>query len=190
MRIGFLGGTFDPVHYGHLQLAKAALDQLNLDHVYFVLSPLSPFKKAKKITAVSERLDMLRLAIDRHDEFKIGEWELKRRGPSYTVTTLADYKKDHPKHQLFLIVGSDNLSRFNEWKDHDKILKLSTLVVGRRPGMPLEISNVDGQMMFLKGVFPLISSTEIRTMFSKGQEPSGLPLSVKRYVRKNHLYGS
>ena len=187
-KIGILGGTFDPVHDGHLALARAARDQLKLDRVYMVLSPLSPFKLDKEITPVAERLAMLGLALEKEKDILIGEWELRRKGPSYTVNTLSDYKKNNPKHDLYLILGSDAMAGLDKWKSPQRILTLATVVVGRRPGMPLKVSNLEGRMFFLRGTFPPVSSTEIRRNIAKFPKAPGVPAAVAQFIRTNHLY--
>lgn len=187
-RIGILGGTFDPVHNGHLALARAARDQLGLDQVYMLLSPLSPFKVDKNLTPLPDRLAMLTLAIEGEEKISVGDWELKRRGPSTTVVTLAQYMKKNPAHELFLILGSDALERFHEWKNPEKILKMVTLVIGRRPGRPLKVANLEGRMFFLSGVFPETSSSAIRYGVSLGRTPKDVPLPVAHYIKARHLY--
>ncbi|MCG3204786.1 MAG: Nicotinate-nucleotide adenylyltransferase [Elusimicrobia bacterium] len=188
-KIGLLGGTFDPVHQGHLALAKAALKQLELDLVYLVLSPRSPFKLDHNLTPVQLRAAMLKLALKDQEKIQLGEWEINRPGPSYSVTTLSTYKKMNPTHDLFLILGSDALASFSKWKSHNHILRLATLVVGRRPGTSLEMSGVIGQIFFLKGMFPEISSSRIRQDLATHKKPQGLPVTVERFIRAHQLYG-
>lgn len=187
-RIGVLGGTFDPVHLGHVALATAALKQLSLDRVYLLLSPRSPFKLDQVITPVIERSQMLALALKGEKNILMGDWELAHPGPSYTVTTLARHKKRHPSDELFLILGSDALASFRSWKDPDRILKLASLVVGRRPGTDIKMSDVEGQIIFLRGLFPEISSTRIRKEARKAGAIKGVSPAVAQYIRKNHLY--
>ncbi len=187
-KIGILGGTFDPIHNGHIALARAALEQLKLDRVYMVLSPHSPFKTDKDLTPVAQRLEMLTLAIQGMEKIFIGDWELNRRGPSYTVKTLSDYKKANPGHDLYLILGSDALENFHKWKSPEKIMKFASLVIGRRPGMPLKVSNLEGRMFFLRGEFPEVSSTAIRYGVAKGRRPEGVAAAVAKVIKHLRLY--
>lgn len=187
MRIGILGGSFDPVHKGHLSLARAALQQLKFDLVYFLLSPRSPFKQHHHQTSVGTRKQMLRLAIEKNAKFRIALWELKRRGPSYTVDTLRAYKKKNPSHELFLILGSDAFLTFNRWKNPKEIKKYCQLVIGRRPGASLKKST--GSLFVLRGIFPKISSTQIRRQAGLRKSVRDLvPSRVAQYISKEKVY--
>jgi nicotinate-nucleotide adenylyltransferase len=168
MRIGLFGGSFDPVHSAHLKLAAAALRELKLSRVYFVLSPKSPFKQHKRQTPVRDRLTFLRRALDGNEKFHIARWELERPGPSYTVDTILSYKKRFPAHELFFIMGSDGLEKFKKWKRPAMIVKNAQLVVGRRPGSMDHLpKKICGQkILYLKTAFPRLSSTEIRERLS------------------------
>lgn len=203
MRIGLLGGTFDPVHKGHLQLADAALKQLKLSRVYFVLSPLSPFKKKQRLTPAPLRLEMLRAALKGKSRLKVATWELERRGPSYTIETIRAYKRRHPNHQLFVIMGSDTWAGFRRWKNPQQILKLATVVVGCRPGshdrrvtppLPPPLTGRGIRIpafLILNGLFPSISSTEIRASLAKGERPlRQMPAAAARVAVRRGLYGS
>lgn len=163
MRVGLLGGSFDPVHKGHIELGAAALRQLKLDRVYYVLSPKSPFKTTCALTSIQERLRLLRKALS-NSRFKIGLWEVARGGVSYMVDTVRAYKRRHPKDDLFLIVGSDILPGFKKWRNPRQLLQLSRLVVGLRPGYkryrPQRL--LGAEIIYLKGRFPDLSSTQMR----------------------------
>ncbi len=194
MKVGLFGGSFDPIHRGHVALAKAAVKRLKLDRVYFILARQSPLKE-KSSTSIPHRLMMLRLALRPEKRFFPAAWELNRRGPSYTIDTIRDYKNRHPKDEIHWIMGSDSLKEFYCWKKPHQILTLAQLVVGRRPGAMKsfgpEILNFDiGRITLLKGTFPDISSTQIRRSLSKrGKAGSMIPPAVRRYILKNKLYG-
>lgn len=170
MKVGFLGGSFDPIHPGHLQLGRAALQQLRLDRLYFVLSPRSPFKK-KKRKPVHHRQQWVQYAIEGEGKFRVGLWEVSRSGPSYTVDTLRGYHKNHPSHRLFLIVGSDLLSGLDRWKSPAELAALATLAVGRRPGSGrLAVPPLfRPRCRLLRGTFPDYSSTVVRTKLRAGR---------------------
>jgi nicotinate-nucleotide adenylyltransferase len=187
MRVGLLGGSFDPVHNGHLKLALAALRQCKLDRVYLVLTPRSPFKMTQPLSPLTTRLAMLRLAINKIDGLKIGAWEFRRRGPVYTVTTLSNYRKRHPKDEIFFILGSDTWKGFFRWKNPQEILRLAHIVVGRRPGVKKVTHK--SQAIILKGLFPDISSTHIRAQSKMNKSlKQWIPTSVEKYVVKKGLY--
>ncbi len=190
LNIGLLGGSFDPVHKGHLALARAALKQLKLSKVYFVLSPHSPFKTNQRQTPVAMRLRLLKVALKNQSSLAIGRWELKRKGPSYTVDTLRALKKKNSRHHLFWIMGSDSWTDFKKWKNPSEIERLATLVIGRRPGFKKTAPPPPlAQAIFLKGLFPLISSTVIRKQFSLAPKRSSMvPPAVNTLIKKLRLY--
>ena len=191
MKVGLLGGSFDPIHNGHLTLARAALEQLSLDRVYFVLSPLSPFKLTLPLTPASLRLRMLRLAIRGERKFKVGLWELKRKGPSYTLDTLQDFEKAHPNAEVYFIMGSDSLRSFPHWRGCKSIVRIAKLIVGLRPGAlhvePEEF--LKGALITMSGRFPDISSVDLRSRLREGKPIGGLvrPL-VEAFIRKSRIY--
>lgn len=169
LRIGILGGSFDPVHNGHISLAKSAIRKLKLDHIIFIPAKISPFKSNRPPIPARHRLKMLELAIAKISKAEICEIELKSRGPSYTVRTLEKIHRQHPKADLFFIMGSDVLKEFYQWKNWQKILKLCTLAVGQRR-LPA-------------------ASTEIRDSIKKGSKKSlPVPKEVLHYIRRNGLY--
>lgn len=190
MRIGLFGGSFDPIHDGHLKLASAALRQLKLDRVYFVVAPRSPFKSDQKKTPASVRLAMVRRAIRGRRRFRAADWELKRRGLSYTVTTLRAYHRRHPKHDLFLIVGSDTLKGLPRWRMPHEVVKLVTFAGGLRPGadwpkLPVDLAI---HLFKLKGRFPDVSSTAIRSALNQGRRPKGVAPATHREIVRRGLY--
>lgn len=189
MRIGIFGGTFDPVHKGHLSLAQAAQKELGLAKVHFVLSPRSPFKLKQKSAPVSARLHMLRAAVKGQKAFAAADWEVKRKGPSYTIDTVRSYRRKHPTHQIFLIVGSDALSDFRKWKNWKEILDSANLVVGRRPGSALKIpSLLVPHVWVLNGTFPNVSSTQLRRSLRRKKRSRHIPAPVESLLYKWNLY--
>lgn len=133
MKIGLFGGSFDPVHYGHLLLAQSALESAALDQILFMPAAKSPHKSNPPIATDRARLEMLQLAVADHPNFRISDLEIKRKGDSFTVDTLKELAKIQPDDQLFLIMGADSLADFPNWKEPDEILKLADLVVMDRP---------------------------------------------------------
>lgn len=164
MRVGLLGGSFDPVHRGHMALARAALAQLRLDCVYLVPARLSPFKRQTPPAPASRRVEALRLLVRRTPKIKVALWELRRPGPSYTIDTLTRYHRRHPSHEIVLVMGTDALGGFPRWRRARAIARIASVAVGRRPGapMPRVPSFLSGRVTVLKGRFPAISSTQLR----------------------------
>jgi nicotinate-nucleotide adenylyltransferase len=134
MRIGIFGGTFDPVHYGHLLLAESAREQCRLDEVRFVPAATPPHKQGQTVTPAEARLDMLRLAVGGHETFTVCDSEIRRGGVSYTVDTLQGLRQEHPNAELFLLVGADTLIDLPNWREPQRVLELAVPVVVGRPG--------------------------------------------------------
>ncbi|WP_404310739.1 nicotinate (nicotinamide) nucleotide adenylyltransferase [Neorhodopirellula lusitana] len=132
--IGVFGGSFDPIHVGHLWMAEAALDQLPINHVRWIPAATSPLKPNGPLGDNSQRLQMLRLALAGQSGHEIDTWELDQNGVSYTVDTLEHLHAKHPDSPLFLIIGADSLDSFDRWKSPTKILDLCTLAVIARGG--------------------------------------------------------
>ncbi len=137
MRVGIFGGTFDPVHLGHLILAEQARDQARLDEVWFVPAPRPPQKESQLLTRFEQRVEMLSLALAGNPTFRIDEIEKDRVGPSYTVDTLAELRRRHPEHALFLLIGGDALVDLPTWREPRRIIEQAGLVVMDRPGSPV-----------------------------------------------------
>ncbi|MCX5693220.1 MAG: nicotinate-nucleotide adenylyltransferase [Candidatus Omnitrophica bacterium] len=189
MRIGILGGTFDPAHKGHIYLAKKACAKLRLDKIIFIPSYLPPHKKGVKVTPAKDRFNMLKLAMQDNKKFKISDMEIRRRGRSYSVETLRRLRKKYGKKaELFFITGSDSLKELNKWKNLKEILTLCRFVVVERPGF--KTSKPPKGFIFLKISAKDISATDIRGRI-KSDKPLNnfLPDSVKRYIYRYKLYG-
>ena len=133
-RIGILGGSFDPVHYGHLLLAESCQQQCNLDEVWFVPAAMNPHKPAGTNASDEQRVEMLRLALAGHSGFDILEMELDRGGASFTVDTLELLHTQFLDHEFFLLLGADSLADLPAWKDPQRICELAVLSVVRRLG--------------------------------------------------------
>ncbi len=163
MRVGVFGGTFDPVHVGHLAIAHAALGSVPLDRVLFVPARRSPLKDRGPVASETDRLTMLELAVAGEPRFAVSRAELDREGPSYTVDTLAALAG---ADQLFLILGSDAIADLPRWKDPERIAELATLVVADRPGAPERIGNAP--IVTFDAPRLDISSRELRARAARG----------------------
>ncbi len=140
MLLGLFGGSFDPVHYGHLLLAECCREQLSLDQVWFMPAATPPHKQDAKLSEGAKRVDMLRLATGGEPAFVVSTMELERGGVSYTVDTLAAMHSQMPDSELFLLLGSDSLADLPTWRGPERICELAIPVAVRRAGGPRPIS--------------------------------------------------
>ena len=183
MRIGILGGSFDPIHHGHLILARAAREELGLDRVIFIPAHASPHKTGDFSTSGEERLAMVRLAIDSEDGFESSDIELHRPPPSYTVDTLRQLCAAHPKDEFVLLIGADNVAKFGTWREPEEIRRLAGIAVLDRAGS--DIPHGWPVVRRLVG----ISSTDIRARVTAGRSIRYLtPASVCDYITAQGLY--
>lgn len=196
-RIGIFGGTFDPVHYGHLLLAETCREQLNLDSVVLLPAGSPPHKSDSDISPASHRLEMLKLAVSGCPEFQIDERELKREGPSYTVLTLQELSSEQPDSTLYFLMGADSLRDIPGWKDPQQILQLATVVAVNRPGIPLpETAEVRVWAGDLADSIQVIQTlgTDLSSSTLRNQVAANLsirfmtPRAVGVYIEQHELY--
>lgn len=190
-KFGLFGGSFDPVHKGHLALARAALRELKLDRVYFVPARKSPLKTDSPSASARDRLTMLRRALRGEPRFKIEDWELRRPGPSYTYKTLRSFRRRFPGAQWHLLVGGDSLKFFTRWRRWEELLERGRLAAGLRRGVGLGPvpASVRSRVRFLKARLPRASSSEIRERLRRGRSVrSFVPAVVARHIRNAGLY--
>jgi len=190
LKIGIMGGTFDPVHIAHLAIAELAVEQLKLDKLLFVPARIAPHKTDKRetIERADHRYEMLKLATRDNNKFNVSNIEFNREGTSYTIDTLEQIKKEFGgEAKLFLLIGSDNYLTFNEWREPERIHELAEVTVYSRPGS--RISKVEPPFLLLKGPGIEITSTWIRDrILNKKSIRYFLPENVKEYIYKNKLY--
>lgn len=186
-KIGLLGGTFDPVHLGHLVLAEEVMEELKLDKVIFVPTYKPPHKKHSPSASAKDRVRMIELAIAGNSRFGISDIEITTKRKCFTVDTLRKFKKIHKNDKLFFITGSDSLFALPAWKEIEEIYKTANFVVGRRPGYPLE--SVPHKVLVVK-ISPIdISSSQIRKWIKRGKSVRYLvPEAVIRYIDRRGLY--
>lgn len=134
MRLGIFGGTFDPVHFGHLLLAEYCREACRLDEVWFTPAAQPPHKQRRDLTDARRRVEMLQLAIGGHTAFAVCEREIERGGVSYTVDTLSELAAEDARRELFLLLGADSLADLPGWREPGRVCELATPVVVRRPG--------------------------------------------------------
>lgn len=183
MKIGLYGGSFDPIHHGHLILAREALEQLALDRIIFIPAFISPFKQDSHPAPAPLRLEMVRAAIAGEERFGCSDFEIGRSGPSYSIDTVREFKRLYPEDEFFYLIGDDNLPTLHAWHQIDILRELVTFVVLSRqalpapPDMPVVQRQVD------------ISSTEIRNRVACGRSIRYLlPMEVSHLIKNNGLY--
>jgi nicotinate-nucleotide adenylyltransferase len=187
MKIGILGGTFNPVHIGHLILAEEIREKLHLDKIIFVPTCIPPHKKTKDIAPARDRFAMIKEAIKSNTFFDVSDIEIRRKGQSYTIDTLREFKKLYPDDVMYFITGSDLLNYLDEWKDLKNIIALVKFVVATRPGYPLEDIPSYIKTVAIRAVD--VSAFEIRQCVKKGLSFRYLvPDSVFTYITKRKLY--
>jgi len=187
-KIGLFGGTFDPLHIGHLIVAEWIWEALKLDKIIFIPNHIHPFHKRQDITPAAERLKMLQLAAKDFPQFSVDPVELERQGVSYTVDTVRYFKKQFPQAEIFLLIGADNWNDFHKWKEPQKIREMAELVVYNRRALDVSASE-EKNTIFADSPFIDISSTQIRRRIRSGQAYRSLvPPAVYSYIREQHLY--
>jgi nicotinate-nucleotide adenylyltransferase len=198
MKTGILGGTFDPVHNGHLEIAGKVKNTLKLDEVVYVPAGRSPFKTEYVLTPAEQRLEMLRLAVAGIPSFKISSLEIERPGPSYTVDTITELRRHCASgSELYFILGWDSLEGFPAWREPSRIIGMCTLVAVPRPGwkkpnldkLEQAVPGITSRVVFTDGPLVDISASAIRQMVARGEDISYLvPRPVAEYIREHNLY--
>lgn len=187
MRIGILGGTFNPIHIGHLILAEEAREKLKLDKIIFVPTNLAPHKDNSDIAAAKSRFQMLKLAVKKNKYFSVSDVEIKRDGRSYTIDTIKEFKNIYPHDELYFIIGSDLLKYLDEWKDLSEIIKMVKFITATRPGYPLE--KIPSYISTLPIRAVDISGFQIRQAIRENKSFHYLvPEAVFKYITKKGLY--
>jgi nicotinate-nucleotide adenylyltransferase len=188
-RIALFGGSFDPVHLGHLLVAQAAREELDIARLFFIPAAQSPFKPESAPTPAPERLRLLRLALAGKTWCEIDEQEIQRGGVSYTIETLRDYAVRFPQAQLFYLIGADHLAQLPKWRAAEELARLVEFVVIPRPGQLEAPVPAPFRGRWLTG-FPLgISSSQIRARVKAGRPVDHLvPGLVAEAIRNNRLY--
>jgi nicotinate-nucleotide adenylyltransferase len=197
-KIGVLGGTFDPIHNGHLGIADAACRELGLARVLFVPARDPWLKGRGDVTPSRDRFEMIKLAITGNPRYKISRVDLQREGPSYTVDTLSDLRRKlGAAAELYFILGMDAIEDLPEWREPERIVQMCQLVVAKRPGVDIidlnaleaRLPGISGRVVVIDNDLYDINSTGIRRLVAAGRSISGLvPDAVARYIRENGLY--
>lgn len=197
-RLAIMGGTFDPIHYGHLVAAEGARYEFNLDRVIFVPAARPPHKTDKEMTDPVHRLAMVERAVDSNDRFESSALEIEREGLSYTINTVQTVRKIHPTASIYFVTGADAVLEILTWKNVEELLNICKFIAATRPGYDLEnlehtLSSLPRE--YLNNIYTMevpalaISSTDIRARVAEGRPIKYLlPELVERYIFDNSLY--
>lgn len=192
MKIGILGGTFDPIHQGHILLAYAAKKEYGLDKVLFVPALIPPHKTAQRdMTPAAYRYRMVEIALRPHLDFEVSDVEFSRAEVSYTVDTLRELKKKYSRDDFFLILGADSLAEIPYWKEADQIQKLARILVApRSPFKADKAENAAREVSWIPMPECPLSSSEIRSQIAHGEfkDKKNLPEGVEDYIHRMKLY--
>lgn len=190
MRRGLLGGTFDPVHRGHLHAAREIAQAARLDRVLFIPAGI-PWQKAdRKISSPADRLRMLQLALADQPNFDISDIDIRREGPTYTIDMISDLRGIYPDDELVLIIGSDIVPRLHTWHRYQEVIDTIEIVICSRPEFTLDLSHLPKGRFSVVDINALvISSSGVRAMIQNGLDASELvPESVQQYITEHDLY--
>ena len=196
--IGILGGTFDPVHIGHLFIAEAARDAFQLDRVFFIPTGDPPHKKASRLAPSEDRINMLEVALRGNPAFQVSDMEVVRQGTTYTVDTLRELRNRYSKDLLYFIIGGDTLLELKTWRSIRSVAELCSFIVYRRPGYreeemvgeALRLAEMyHADIHFAEGPNLELSSRYIRHRLERNQTIRYLvPEAVEQYIKEQHLY--
>ncbi len=189
MKLGLYGGSFDPVHLGHLLVAQAAVEELGLDRLFFIPAAQSPFKSENPPAPAAIRLQLLRLALAGKTNYEVDELEIQRGGVSYTVDTLREYARRFPGAEIYYLIGADNISKLNEWREPVELARLAEFVSVPRPGDAPAIFPPPFRGRMLKGFLFDVSSSQIHARIKAGLTIDNfVPPSVAEAIRNAQLY--
>lgn len=191
MRIGIFGGSFNPPHVGHLVIAEWMREEFGLDRIVWVPAARSPFKVEADLVEPSHRLEMVRCAVQGNPAFDVSDVEIRRGGTSYTVDTLRQLTARHPNDRLFLLMGSDSLAGFPEWREPEEILAMAGLLVFRRPNVedPPLPEHFREHVRYADAPLLAISATDVRERCAARKSVRYLvPDAVRVYIQSHDLY--
>ena len=193
MRIGIYGGSFNPIHKGHTQLAASIVAQGLVDELWLMVSPLNPLKSGEvsDIAEYEHRLKMAELATQSIKGVKVSDFERSLPLPSYTITTLGELQKAYPEHEFTLVIGADNWEQFPRWYHADEIIERYQILIYRRPGCEFDETSLPASVKVVDTPLFDVSSTEIRTSIAEGKPlTKWVDRKVLTYIKRHHLYGS
>jgi len=187
--VGLYGGSFDPIHLGHLLVAQAAFEEAKLNELFFIPAAQSPFKTSSLPAPAADRLRLLRLAMAGKNQYHVDDQEIARGGVSYTIDTVRAYNRQFPEANLFYLIGADNVETLKNWREAEELAQLTQFLVIPRPGQPDISLPTPFQGKMLRG-FPFgVSSSQIRSRIRSGLSIENLvPPTVAEAIRNYHLY--
>ncbi|MBS6564379.1 MAG: nicotinate-nucleotide adenylyltransferase [Clostridiales bacterium] len=199
-QLGIMGGTFDPIHNGHIQMAQKCMEKFALDEVIFLPAGEPPHKRNYAVTDKYKRLEMTRLAVKEIPGFSVSDIEIERGGYTYTIDSLRELGQIYKNARFFYIIGADTLGELYTWRNIEEVARLTKFLVVGRSNIPSEAlhnaaarvrEDFGGQLLDAQFNGPELSSTFIRDLARKGAPLEGyVPLNVARYIKENNIYGA
>lgn len=188
-QIGIFGGSFDPIHIGHLALANYICEYEKLDELWFMLTPQNPLKEKETGASESQRMELIQLAIQNYPHFKASDFELQLTPPYYTTRTLKELRNAYPTKEFILIIGADNWNQFSHWRNPEEILANHKILIYPRPQHPVDKQKLPKTVRLIASPLLEISSTMIREAFSQGKElPYFLHPEVYKAIKEKGIY--
>ena len=190
MNIGLFGGSFNPIHNGHVRLAKSLLQEAALDEVWFLVSPQNPFKQDQQLLDDDKRLQLVRLALKEEPQLIASDFEFHLPKPSYTWNTLQELEQEYPERKFTLLIGGDNWEAFDKWYRYEDILKRYPIIVYPREGSKVPGVKFQGsEIQIVETPLINISSTQIQQRLQEGKSVRGLVnTEVAMVIEQEHLY--
>ena len=190
-RTGIFGGTFNPIHCGHVGLSEWLVREGWVDEVWWMVSPQNPFKRNMQLLDERQRLEMAKLAAEGRPDLKVSDFEFSLPRPSYTWFTLQALRAAYPERTFSLIIGADNWAHFRQWVRPDEIMAHHQILVYPRAGFPLRQDEMPSGVQGVNAPLLTVSSTQIRRMIRDGEDVSALlPAQVFAYIKAHGLYSS
>ncbi len=188
-KAGIFSGSFNPIHNGHMAIARALIEQGTLDEIWFIASPQNPLKSQADLLDDATRARLVQLAIEGEKGLRYCDIEMHLPRPSYTITTLQELAHRYPDTDFSLLIGSDNWAIFDRWKSAEEIIRQFRLYIYPRPGFPVDETTLPPHVHLTQAPMMEISSTDIRHRIATGQPFDRLvPRRVHDYIIENHLY--
>lgn len=190
IRTGIYGGSFNPIHTGHLTLGKLLCEQGLVDELWFLVSPLNPFKQATNdLLDDQARLQLVQLAVRNEPQLQVSDFEMHLPRPSYMVHTLEKLREAYPDREFVLVIGADNWLRFDQWYESEEILNHHPILVYPRPGYEIDLSTLPDGVTLVDTPLIDISSTQIRNSIARGNfDGKGLPPQVWKEIKRQGYY--